>query len=81
MKLASIIVALATNAAAISHGHIAHVNWDDLTSTGQQDAADALAKVSTHQTDVDAASTAYTVAMNTDNSAIITENKCQLLHE
>ena len=97
MQLAAILVALVTEIQAIckylatsltyilAYGHydhhIAHVDWSDLTNTAQQEAATALTKVNEFDAAKTLAATELVTAKAADNTAVVTEASCQLLHE
>ena len=68
----------------LAHGHydhIAHVDWSDLTNTGQQDAATALTEANLREAAKNLAATELVAAKAKDNSAMDTDVECQLLHE
>jgi len=96
MQLAAILVALVTKIQAIckylatyltcilAHGHydhIAHVDWSDLTNTAQQDAATALTEADELEAAKKIAATELVTAKAEDNSALVTDAECRLLHE
>ena len=97
MQLAAILVALVTEIQAIckylatsltyilAYGHydhhIAHVDWSELTNTAQQEAATALTKATNAEVAKTLAATELVTAKAADNTAVVTEASCQLLHE